>query len=206
MKKIRLLQALLLIVIATVFIGCTNKTDECIKDYFTKVQDGKVSMEHLVEKPMEDKVIDKIESDKFSKQYIDKIYSEFNDNLKNVNYRINSENVSGNEATVNITVIGEDLSKNFENVVTQTVKYVVQQAYLDNKMSQDEVNKYIEQLNSDMGKASSTERSGDIHLEKIDNKWQVKEDDSLAEILTGINSSTFDSIANDFERIFTKNK
>lgn len=204
MKKIRLLQALLLIVIATVFIGCTNKTDECIKDYFTKVQDGKVSMEHLVEKPMEDKVIDKIESDKFSKQYIDKIYSEFNDNLKNVNYRINSENVSGNEATVNITVIGEDLSKNFENVVTQTVKYVVQQAYLDNKMSQEEVNKYMSNLISEIGQATSSERTSDITLEKVNGKWQVKNDSSLTELITGIDNNCLESISSEFERIFKK--
>lgn len=204
MKKTRFILAIFLLFMVTVFMGCSSKAEDTIKDYFTKAEKGEISFAHLVEQSMEDKVINKIESDKFSRQYIDKIYSEFDDNIKSIKYKINSQDVSGNEATVNITVIGDDLSKNFENVLTQTVKYVVQQAYLDNKMSRDEVNKYINKLVTDMGKPSSTERTGDIHLEKVNGKWQVKEDDSLVQILTGIESSTFDNISSDFEKIFPK--
>ena len=204
MKKRQAIHILFILSIITMFIGCSNKTENVVNDYFKKVQNGEVKFEDLIEQPMENKVIDKIESDKFSKQYIDKMYSEFDNNIKNVKYKINSNSTNGDEATVNVTVIGDNLSNNFKQVLTQTVKYVVQQAYLDNKMSQEEVNKYMSNLISEIGQATSSERTGDITLEKVNGKWQVKNDSSLTELITGIDNNCLESISSEFERIFKK--
>lgn len=204
MKKRKAVHILFILAIITMFMGCSNKAENVVNDYFKKVQNGEVKFEDLIEQPMEDKVIDKIESDKFSKQYIDKMYSEFDNNIKNVKYKINSHNINGDEATVNVTVIGDNLSNNFKQVLTQTVKYVVQQAYLDNKMSQEEVNKYMSNLISEIGQATSSERTSDITLEKVNGKWQVKNDSSLTELITGIDNNCLESISSEFERIFKK--
>ena len=204
MKKRKAVHILFILAIITMFMGCSNKAENVVNDYFKKVQNGEVKFEDLIEQPMEDKVIDKIESDKFSKQYIDKMYSEFDNNIKNVKYKINSHNINGDEATVNVTVIGDNLSNNFKQVLTQTVKYVVQQAYLDNKMSQEEVNKYMSNLISEIGQATSSERTSDITIEKVNGKWQVKNDSSLTELITGIDNNCLESISSEFERIFKK--
>lgn len=204
MKKRKAVHILFILAIITMFMGCSNKAENVVNDYFKKVQNGEVKFEDLIEQPMEDKVIDKIESDKFSKQYIDKMYSEFDNNIKNVKYKINSHSINGDEATVNVTVIGDNLSNNFKQLLTQTVKYVVQQAYLDNKMSQEEVNKYISNLISEIGQATSSERTSDITLEKVNGKWQVKNDSSLTELITGIDNNCLESISSEFERIFKK--
>ena len=204
MKKRKAVHILFILAIITMFMGCSNKAENVVNDYFKKVQNGEVKFEDLIEQPMEDKVIDKIESDKFSKQYIDKMYSEFDNNIKNVKYKINSHSTNGDEATVNVTVIGDNLSNNFKQVLTQTVKYVVQQAYLDNKMSQEEVNKYMSNLISEIGQATSSERTSDITLEKVNGKWQVKNDSSLTELITGIDNNCLESISSEFERIFKK--
>lgn len=204
MKKRKAVHILFILAIITMFMGCSNKAENVVNDYFKKVQNGEVKFEDLIEQPMEDKVIDKIESEKFSKQYIDKMYSEFDNNIKNVKYKINSHNINGDEATVNVTVIGDNLSNNFKQVLTQTVKYVVQQAYLDNKMSQEEVNKYMSNLISEIGQATSSERTSDITLEKVNGKWQVKNDSSLTELITGIDNNCLESISSEFERIFKK--
>lgn len=204
MKKRKAVHILFILAIITMFMGCSNKAENVVNDYFKKVQNGEVKFEDLIEQPMEDKVIDKIESDKFSKQYIDKMYSEFDNNIKNVKYKINSHSTNGDEATVNVTVIGDNLSNNFKQVLTQTVKYVVQQAYLDNKMSQEEVNKYMSNLISEIGQATSSERTSDISLEKVNGKWQVKNDSSLTELITGIDNNCLESISSEFERIFKK--
>ena len=204
MKKRKAVHILFILAIITMFMGCSNNAENVVNDYFKKVQNGEVKFEDLIEQPMEDKVIDKIESDKFSKQYIDKMYSEFDNNIKNVKYKINSHNINGDEATVNVTVIGDNLSNNFKQVLTQTVKYVVQQAYLDNKMSQEEVNKYMSNLISEIGQATSSERTSDITLEKVNGKWQVKNDSSLTELITGIDNNCLESISSEFERIFKK--
>lgn len=204
MKKRKAVHILFILAIITMFMGCSNKAENVVNDYFKKVLNGEVKFEDLIEQPMEDKVIDKIESDKFSKQYIDKMYSEFDNNIKNVKYKINSHNINGDEATVNVTVIGDNLSNNFKQVLTQTVKYVVQQAYLDNKMSQEEVNKYMSNLISEIGQATSSERTSDITLEKVNGKWQVKNDSSLTELITGIDNNCLESISSEFERIFKK--
>ncbi|MDY2729884.1 DUF5105 domain-containing protein [Clostridium sp. HCP1S3_B4] len=204
MKKRKAVHILFILAIITMFMGCSNKAENVVNDYFKKVQNGEVKFEDLIEQPMEDKVIDKIESDKFSKQYIDKMYSEFDNNIKNVKYKINSHSTNGDESTVNVTVIGDNLSNNFKQVLTQTVKYVVQQAYLDNKMSQEEVNKYMSNLISEIGQATSSERTSDITLEKVNGKWQVKNDSSLTELITGIDNNCLESISSEFERIFKK--
>lgn len=204
MKKRKAVHILFILAIITMFMGCSNKAENVVNDYFKKVQNGEVKFEDLIEQPMEDKVIDKIESDKFSKQYIDKMYSEFDNNIKNVKYKINSHSINGDEATVNVTVIGDNLSNNFKQLLTQTVKYVVQQAYLDNKMSQEEVNKYMSNLISEIGQATSSERTSDITLEKVNGKWQVKNDSSLTELITGIDNNCLESISSEFERIFKK--
>lgn len=204
MKKRKAVHILFILAIITMFMGCSNKAENAVNDYFKKVQNGEVKFEDLIEQPMEDKVIDKIESDKFSKQYIDKMYSEFDNNIKNVKYKINSHSTNGDESTVNVTVIGDNLSNNFKQVLTQTVKYVVQQAYLDNKMSQEEVNKYMSNLISEIGQATSSERTSDITLEKVNGKWQVKNDSSLTELITGIDNNCLESISSEFERIFKK--
>lgn len=204
MKKRKAVHILFILAIITMFMGCSNKAENVVNDYFKKVQNGEVKFEDLIEQPMEDKVIDKIESDKFSKQYIDKMYSEFDNNIKNVKYKINSHSTNGDESTVNVTVIGDNLSNNFKQVLTQTVKYVVQQAYLDNKMSQEEVNKYMSNLISEIGQATSSERTSDITLEKVNGKWQVKNDSSLTELIIGIDNNCLESISSEFERIFKK--
>ena len=52
MKKRKAVHILFILAIITMFMGCSNKAENVVNDYFKKVQNGEVKFEDLIEQPM----------------------------------------------------------------------------------------------------------------------------------------------------------
>lgn len=114
------------------------------------------------------------------------------DALKNITYKVNSENINGNKAVVNVTVNGPDLKEPFDMMISDVVKDIKSGELRITKFDIDKVSKKYDSSFSDLIKnVKTTERTGNIELEKKHGKWVVNMDD-LSKLSININPDDYD--------------
>lgn len=112
--------------------------------------------------------------------------------LGKMSYKINSENIENEKATVNVTLKGGNISKAFKGYLGDMLTL----AYTSDVLSTTPKDEYFLLVNSifyEKLKAIEYEdRSGDINLTKNGEKWVVENDATFFELLLGV---TGDNVA-----------
>jgi len=112
--------------------------------------------------------------------------------LGKMSYKINSENIENEKATVNVTLKGGNISKAFKGYLGDMLTL----AYTSDVLSTTPKDEYFLLVNSifyEKLKAIEYEdRSGDINLTKNGEKWVVENDPAFFELLLGV---TGDNVA-----------
>lgn len=106
--------------------------------------------------------------------------------LGKMSYKINSENIENEKATVNVTLKGGNISKAFKGYLGDLLTL----AYTSDVLSTTPKDEYFLLVNSifyEKLKAIEYEdRSGDINLTKNGEKWVVENDAAFFELLLGV--------------------
>lgn len=196
MKKfIRSITLVLLCSMSLSLMSCTTSPTNVVKKYFDQVKKGeKGEVDELLAKAKEevkddstdnstDKAIDKVE-DSVESPEVDKIMSE---QLKNLEYTINSETKEGDKATVNVTVKGANFAQAFVGYIQEFFVKTMQLAFSGQEITDEQSDQLsnsilIEHLN----KMNMQERTEDITLIKVDGNWQIEPSDALNRLLLGI--------------------
>lgn len=112
--------------------------------------------------------------------------------LGKMSYKINSENIENEKATINVTLKGGNISKAFKGYLGDLLTL----AYTSDVLSTTPKDEYFLLVNSifyEKLKAIEYEdRSGDINLTKNGEKWVVENDAAFFELLLGV---TGDNVA-----------
>ena len=114
--------------------------------------------------------------------------------MKKLTYKINSEEINGDTAIVNVTVNSMDLGGVFAKVIQESFSYALAQAFSGMEISDEEGERYINDLTIKyLDEVSYSEKTDNILLSKVDGKWKIDENESLTKLVIGIDSSVFES-------------
>ena len=114
--------------------------------------------------------------------------------MKRLTYKINSEEVNGDTAIVNVTVNSMDLGWVFAKVIQESFSYALAQAFSGMEISDEEGERYINDLTIKyLDEVSYSEKTDNILLNKVDDEWKIDENESLTKLVIGIDSSVFES-------------
>ena len=185
-KKISLVLVLLLSTISLYGCGKESPTD-VVDNYFKIVEEGAANPELLIASGAE--TGDNIEDDAFPKEIQIKLLEK----MKKITYEVNSENIDGDNAEVNVTVKGLDLNTVLGKVFEEAFEFAFAQELSGIQMTDEESEAYFNTLfNKYLDEATYSERTLDISLIKGDEGWEIEENDKLMKLLLGIDESTFD--------------
>ncbi|SFD17029.1 DUF5105 domain-containing protein [Clostridium uliginosum] len=185
-KKVISIAILLILVIGV--CGCGSKTpSDTVKNYLEQVKKGENGeFKNLLNKSLEETENEK--KDKLSDESTKKIIG----NMKKLTYTINSENINGDSATVNVKVNGPDMSKVMADFMQKAFSTALSQSLSGNKMNKEEQNKLFESMLLEcLDNVTYSDRTGDISLTKTDGEWKINNDDSLIKLLLAIDPSAF---------------
>lgn len=190
MKFVKKLSVILVLMITTTLVGCGGNTpSNVVSEYFNKVKKGNANVQELFNIIEEDNQ-EILEEDKLSKELSDKLLK----SMKKLTYKINSEEVNGDSAIVNVTVNSMDLGEVFAKVIQESFSYALAQAFSGMEMSDEEGEMYINDLFVKyLDEVSYSEKTDNILLNKIDGKWKIDKNESLTKLVMGIDSSVFES-------------
>lgn len=195
MRKLKSISIILVVMIASILAGCTTKPTNVVNNYLDDVKSKGIDIKQIIEESSDEDTLKELNSDRLSNEYTDEVYEKLGDKLKDLKYKVNSENIDGDTATVNVTVTGPDFNNVIKEVIKEAFSYILGQAFSGKQMTEEETNKYVIDLfTKHIDEAESSERTKDIKLKKVDNKWQITYDEDLLTLLTGINSDSFDDL------------
>ncbi|AOR23862.2 DUF4878 domain-containing protein [Clostridium taeniosporum] len=188
MKKLKkLLSITLVFMLLAGVCGCAEKKTptNTVKNYLEQVKKGEnADFSKLLNKNIE-KEDEKAGEDKGKFNESEK---KILDSMKNLTYKINSENIEGDSAVVNVTATAPDLAA----VIGEFFKKAISVAFSGTNKSDEENEKmYDSMLSECLDNVKLTERTQDIHLEKVDGEWRIINNDELAKLLANIDPSMF---------------
>lgn len=119
------------------------------------------------------------------------ISEEFNNDkildTRRITYKINSEKIDGNSATVSVTVNGPDFYKIFKIYMQEVAEFNKEVSNLGQEVSAEESNKKMSGLMEKIFRDTEhSDRTEDILLEKINGKWEIIEEITISKLLTNI--------------------
>lgn len=80
-----------------------------------------------------------------------------------------------------------DLGEVFEKVIQESFSYALAQAFSGMEMSDDEGERYINDLILRyLNEVSYSEKTDNILLSKLDDKWKINKNESLTKLVMGI--------------------
>lgn len=127
------------------------------------------------------------------KELLPKSSEKMKDSLKRITYNINSENINGNKAVVNVTVNGPDLKEPFNTLISDVVKDIKSGELRITKVDIDKISKKYDNKLSELAKnIQTTERTGNIELEKKNGKW-IADMGDLSKLSVNIDPDDYDN-------------
>ena len=192
----RYLSIILILVIGVGVTACGNSTPTSeVEEVLEGLRAGKrEEVKVLVTDAINKSILGN--SEELSKEVPSGMTEETQDLLNKVlgkmSYKINSENIENEKATVNVTLKGGNISKAFKGYLGDLLTL----AYTSDVLSTTPKDEYFLLVNSifyEKLKAIEYEdRSGDINLTKNGEKWVVENDVAFFELLLGV---TGDNVA-----------
>ena len=182
MKKISKIIGILIVALSvTIFTGCNDKTPtEVMTEYMDLIKSG--SDNELFQSIL---VSNYSSTDnENSKEMTKKILSKYS----NLTYKINSEEINGNEAKVNVTANVPDLNKAIQNFIQEALSKSLESAFSSEKPSEEEQNKFYEETFSKLiENITYVDNTVDVILVKKDNSWEIKSTDDIKKLLINVN-------------------
>ncbi|MBW6410665.1 DUF4878 domain-containing protein [Clostridium weizhouense] len=171
--------------------GCAGKKTptNTVKNYLEQVKKGENAefsklLNENIEK--EDKKTEE------NKAKFDESEKKMLDSMKKLTYKINSENIEGDSAVVNVTATAPDLAAVIGEFFQKAISVAFSSAFAGTKPSDEENEKmYDKMLSECLDNVKLTERTQDIHLEKVDGEWKITNNDELAKLLVNIDPKKF---------------
>lgn len=192
MRNFKRLAMFLVLIMTTVLYGCGGNTPtDVVNEYFGNIQKGNTNVQDLFNMVAEEGNAEDVESDSLSEETSKKLIEK----MKGLTYKVNKEEINGDNAKVNVTVKGMDLSIVIGKVMQEAFGYMLSQAFTGVEMTEEESNKYFEGLFVKyLDEVTYSERTEDITLKKVENEWKIEENDALSKLVMGIDSSTFSNL------------
>lgn len=188
LKRISIIMTLVISV--TAFYGCKSKEpspSDTVKSYFDEIKNADEEMIYMILSS-----VDETDTNSSKKMISD---------IQKLTYKINSENINGDIATVNVTVNGPDISAVIAKAIQEMFTSALSQAFSGIEMTEEEENKlYDDILVKALNEVEFTDRTGDITLEKSENGWEITDENELTKLIINIDPTTFDE--NYFESEF----
>lgn len=199
MRKLKTISIILAIMSCVMLTGCAVKPTKVVNNYLGDLKEKGADLKQIVQESADEDTLKTLNSDKLSGEY-DEIYEKLSNKLKDLTYKVNSESIDGDTATVNVTINGPDFNNVFKDVIKEAFSYLMKQAFSGKQMTEEETNKYIiDVFSKHIDEAENSERTGDIKLKKVDNSWQVIYSEELLTLLTGINSDSLSGLNGDLK-------
>lgn len=191
MKYVKQLSVVLVLIITTALVGCNaNTPSDVVSEYFDKVKKGDTSAKELFA-VVEESGQEVLDEDGVSKEVTDKLIKK----MKKLTYKINSEEINGDTAKVNVTVNSMNFGEVFGKVLAESMGYFMGQAFSGVEMSDEDSENYMNDLLSKyLDEVSYSDKTDDITLSKIDGKWKIDESESLVKLVMGLDSSMLDNM------------
>lgn len=191
MKYVKQLSVILVLIVTTALVGCKASTpSDVVGEYFDKVKKGDASAKELFA-VVEESGQEVLDEDGVSKEVTDKLIKK----MKKLTYKINSEEINGDTAKVNVTVNSMNFGEVFGKVLAESMGYFMGQAFSGVEMSDEDSENYMNDLFSKyLDEVSYSDKTDDITLSKIDGKWKIDENESLVKLVMGLDSSMLDNM------------
>ncbi|WP_315079949.1 DUF4878 domain-containing protein [uncultured Clostridium sp.] len=189
MKKFKkVLSMTLVFILLSGVCGCAEKQtpSNMVKNYLEEVKKGEnVNFSKLLNENLE-KEDGKAAEDKAN---LDESEKKMINSMKKLTYKINSENIDGDSAVVNVTATAPDLAA----VIGEFFQKAISVAFSGNNASDEENKKMFDNILSEcLDNVALTERTQDIHLEKVDEEWKITDGNEMVKLLANIDPSMFD--------------
>ena len=114
------------------------------------------------------------------------------DSVKKITYKINSETVEGDTATVNITVNGPDLADAFSKFMQKAFSDALSNAFSGNTETQEEIDaKYDKIFSEILENMNFSDRTMDVEMVKENKEWKVKDYNDIIKLIINIDPDTF---------------
>lgn len=185
----RLAAIMLLFVLVAGVYGCgSKKPSDVVTTYLDQIKKG--SNEDL------DKLLNKTLSEGEEKNNAyDGSTKKLISSMSKITYKINSEKVDGDSATVNVTLNGPEFSKAIGEFMKKAMADALSKAFSNEQPSQEENEKlYDKMLSESIDNMPFADRTGDIKLTKTNGEWTIAADDSLEKILLGIDMNALSKL------------
>lgn len=176
-KKLAIL-IITILSLGMILVGCKSKTPtEVVNAYFTQLknEDSEQAGEFIestisqTDEEASDKTTN--ESDKVMEEAL-KLY------LSKIDAKVLSEEISGDNATVEVEINGPNIS----NIMGE----VIDESLADAFSGKETDEYYISQIFLEKVESSKSEtRSGKVNLIKEGNEWKVKSDDEIVNLILG---------------------
>lgn len=185
----KILSIMLVFVMGLALNGCGNKTpSDTVKTYMEEAKKGESgNLASLLGQTMdaEESAEDDKDQDETTKKMLN--------TLKKLTYTINSENINGDSATVNVTVNGPDLSAVMQEYMQRSMEDVFSNIFGDDFMDGDKQQDKSDKILSEcLENVNYTERTGSLTLKKSGEEWKIESQEKLAGLLFNLNSSGVD--------------
>ena len=189
----KLLSIFITLVIAVTVTGCGAKSP-------TKVVGEKLdSIKSGDSKEFSDILNNKISNSEETKDSDDAYSESLNkmvEAIKNITYKVNSENIDGDTAKVNVTLNGPDLAEALSQFMQKAFADAFSQAFSGKELSKEETDaKYDKMLAEILGGMENTDRTMDIELVKENNEWKIKDENDLAKLVVNIDPDAFNNLS-----------
>lgn len=182
MKKITKFISLFIMAISLVSLtGCNDKTPtEAMTEYMDVIKGGSDSK--IIQSIIASN--NSLTEDENAKEMTKKIISKYG----NMTYTINSEEINGEEAKVNVTANVPDLNKAMQDFIQEALSKSLESAFSSEKPTEEEQNKFYEETFSKLlENISYVDNTADITLVKKDNTWEIKNEDDMKKLLVNVN-------------------
>lgn len=186
LKKISIAIALMLSI--TTFYGCKSKitsTSDTVKTYLDGIKNAdEKTISPLLNENIST-LLTEVEEENGSTQndFYKKVLSE----IQKITYTINSENIEGDKAIVNVKINGPDIAAVIAKSIQKMFASSLSQAFSDTEMTEEEQDKlYYDIMLECLNEVKFTDRTGDITLEKSDNEWKITDENQLIKLILNI--------------------
>ena len=113
--------------------------------------------------------------------------------VQKITYKITSEEINKDEATVYIDINGPDFEIIINKAMTKIVKTAIEQAFSGVEMTEEDQNKMISDIILECIKDSEfTDRTGKLTLIKENKKWNLADENELSKLLLNFDPSSVD--------------
>lgn len=113
--------------------------------------------------------------------------------LRQINYTINSENVNGEKATVNVTVKGPNITNGMVNTIQESFKRILEKSSINSDMSEDEGKRIVDDtMIKNFKQLEIDERTADVILVKNSNGWTVDDNEDLCNLILGKSNESYE--------------